>query len=163
MSWNDGYERRKFEAKQKKLAEEYRKAGMTEEQIKAMYEFDFEQFKSDRKYRMHTQPFASSDFEEGGEDDSESTLLEKFEEQITVSIDDATCHSRYWWIEELENVELAKKIKSLTKEQIELLTLVVVDGYDQTEIAKILNVNQSTISRRFEAIKKILRNFEKNA
>ena len=42
MKWNNGYERKRFEANQKKLAEEYRKAGMTEEQIKAMYEFDLE-------------------------------------------------------------------------------------------------------------------------
>ena len=47
MSWNDGYERRKFEARQKKQAEEYRALGMTEEQIQAMYEFDLEQYKSD--------------------------------------------------------------------------------------------------------------------
>ena len=163
MKWNNGYERRMFEIKQKKQAEEYRKAGMTEEQIKAMYEFDLEQFNSDRKYYRRTQPFTSSDFEEGDEDDSESTLLEKFEEQITVSLDDATCHSRYWWIEELDNPKLAEAIKKLTKEQIELLTLVVVDGCDQSEVAKIFNVNQSTISRRFESIKKILKNFPKNA
>lgn len=45
MCWNDGYERRKFEARQKKQAEEYRALGMTEEQIKEMYEFDLEQYK----------------------------------------------------------------------------------------------------------------------
>ena len=44
MSWNDGYERRKFEARQKKQAEEYRALGMTEEQIQAMYEFGLEQY-----------------------------------------------------------------------------------------------------------------------
>ena len=153
MKWNNGYERRMFEIKQKKQAEEYRKAGMTDEQIKAMYEFDLEQFNSDRKYYRRTQPFTSSDFEEG----DESTLLEKFEEQITVSLDDATCHSRYWWIEELDNPKLAEAIKKLTKEQIELLTLIVVDGYDQTEIAKILNVSQSAISQRLATIKKFLK------
>ena len=40
MSWNNGYERKKFEARQKKQAEEYKAQGMTEEQIKALYEFD---------------------------------------------------------------------------------------------------------------------------
>ena len=56
MSWNNGYETKKFEARQKKQAEEYRALGMTEEQIQAMYEFDLEQFKSERR---HTQ-YASS-------------------------------------------------------------------------------------------------------
>ena len=37
MCWNDGYERRKFEARQKKQAEEYRALGMTEEQIKEKF------------------------------------------------------------------------------------------------------------------------------
>lgn len=156
MSWNDGYERRKFEAKQKKLAEEYRKAGMTEEQIKAMYEFDFEQFKSDRKYRMHTQPFASSDFEEGDDDDSESTLLEKFEEQITVRLDDATCHSRYWWIEEIENPKIAQQLKKLSCDDIELLTKRVIDGFNQAELAKEYNISQKNISKKLARIKKFL-------
>lgn len=156
MSWNDGYERRKFEAKQKKLAEEYRKAGMTEEQIKAMYEFDFEQFKSDRKYRMHTQPFASSDFEEGGDDDSESTLLEKFEEQITVRLDDAICHSRYWWIEEIENPKIAQQLKKLSCDDIELLTKRVIDGFNQAELAKEYNISQKNISKKLARIKNFL-------
>ena len=62
MSWNDGYERRKFEAGQKKQAEEYRALGMTEEQIQAMYEFDLEQYKSDRCHYSHTQSFIPDDF-----------------------------------------------------------------------------------------------------
>ena len=69
MCWNDGYERRKFEARQKKQAEEYRALGMTEEQIKAMYEFDLEQYKSDRRYYSHTQSFVPDDFDEDEDDD----------------------------------------------------------------------------------------------
>ena len=37
MSWNNGYERKKFEQEQKAQAKEYRKCGMNEEQIQAMY------------------------------------------------------------------------------------------------------------------------------
>ena len=64
MGWNNAYETKKFEAKQKKQAEEYRALGMTEEQIKEMYEFDLEQLKSERRYRMHTQPLQVEEFEE---------------------------------------------------------------------------------------------------
>ena len=156
MKWNNGYERRMFEIKQKKQAEEYRKAGMTEEQIKAMYEFDLEQFNSDRKYYRRTQPFTSSDFEEGEEDDSESTLLEKFEEQITVSPDDATCHSRYWWIEEIENSKVALQLKKLSYDDIELLTKRVIDGFTQAELAKVYNISQKNISKKLARIKKFL-------
>ena len=155
MCWNDGYERRKFEARQKKQAEEYRALGMTEEQIKEMYEFDLEQYKSDRRYHMHTQPFTSSDFDDGEDDDSESTLLNKFFGELTITIDSNSEQSRYWWIEEIDNPKLAETIKTLSPEQIELLTLVVIDGYGQTEIAEIMGVSQSAISQRFSTIKKI--------
>ena len=37
MSWNNGYERKKFEQEQKAQAKEYSKCGMNEEQIQAMY------------------------------------------------------------------------------------------------------------------------------
>ena len=157
MCWNDGYERRKFEARQKKQAEEYRALGMTEEQIKEMYEFDLEQYKSDRRYHMHTQPFTSSDFDDGEDDDSESTLLNKFFDELTLIIDSRSEQSRYWWIEEIDNPKLAETIKTLSPEQIELLTLVVIDGYGQTEIAEIMGVSQSAISQRSSTIKKILK------
>ena len=129
----------------------------TEAQIKEMYEFDLEQYKSDRRYHMHTQPFTSSDFDDGEDDDSESTLLNKFFDELTVTIDSSSEQSRYWWIEEIDNPKLAETIKTLSPEQIELLTLVVIDGYGQTEIAEIMGVSQSAISQRFSTIKKILK------
>ena len=156
MSWNDGYERKKFEAKQKKLAEEYRKAGMTEEQIKAMYEYDFEQFKSDRTYRMHTQALQVEEFDELDADESDNALIKHFENELTTSIEDGE-HSRYWWIEEIENPVFTKALKKLSQEQIELLSLIVADGYGQAEMAGILNVSQSAISQRLATIKKILK------
>lgn len=57
MGWNNAYERKKFEAKQKKQAEEYRALGMSEEQIQIMYEFDLEQFNSNRSYYSHKKAY----------------------------------------------------------------------------------------------------------
>lgn len=155
MKWNNGYERKRFEAKQKKLAEEYRKAGMTEEQIKAMYEFDLEQFKKDRIYQMHTQALQVEEFDELDADESDNALIKHFENELTTSIEDGE-HSRYWWIEELENATLARKIKMLTQEEIEILTLLVVDGLTQVEISKALNIPYRTLKYKIHHIKKFL-------
>lgn len=140
MSWNNGYERKKFEARQKKQAEEYKAQGMTEEQIKEMYEFDLEQYKSDRRYHLHTQPFSSSDFDDGEDDDSESTLLNKFFDELTVTIDSSSEQSRYWWIEEIEDEELAYRVKCLSSDEIEMLTALALDGYTQAEAAKKMGI-----------------------
>ena len=159
MCWNDGYERRKFEARQKKQAEEYRALGMTEEQIKEMYEFDLEQYKSDRRYHMHTQPFTSSDFDDGEDDESESTLLNKFFDELTVIIDSSSEHSRYWWIEEIEDEELAYRVQCLSSDEIEMLTLLAFDGYTQAEAAKKMGIPYRTFKFKLRNIKNFLRKF----
>ena len=156
MSWNDGYERRKFEARQKKQAEEYRALGMTEEQIQTMYEFDLEQFKSERRHRMHTQQFTSSDFDEGEEDDSESTLFDKFFDELTCTIETWGDKSRYWWVEEIEDADLCKRIKSLSVDDIELITLYAFDGYTQDEIAIKFSCTKQNIQKKFRRIKNFL-------
>ena len=54
VSYNHGLEEKIFEEQWSKTAEEYRKSGMTEEQIVAIYEFDRKVFNSDRRYRERT-------------------------------------------------------------------------------------------------------------
>ena len=55
MSINYGSAYRAFGKEQGKLREQYRQLGMTDEQIKAMYEFDLKAFRVDCVYQYHTQ------------------------------------------------------------------------------------------------------------
>ena len=56
MAFNNGLERKRFEANQKALREEYNKLRMSEEKIKALYEYDLTVFNSNRRFITHTQP-----------------------------------------------------------------------------------------------------------
>ena len=156
MSWNNGYERRKFEAWQKKQAEEYRALGMTEEQIKEMYEFDLEQFNSERRYRMHTQPIHVQEFEENDADESDNTLLNEFFDELTCNIETSGYKSRYWWVEEIEDPKLAERIRLLSQDDLELLTKSVFDEYTQTELAEIYGIAQKNISKKLKRIKNFI-------
>ena len=147
MSWNDGYERKMFAKRQKKQAEEYGALGMTEEQIQAMYEFDLAQFKSERRHRMHTQPLQVEEFEENDADESDNTLLNEFFDELTCTIETSGDKSRYWWVEEIDDSETVKKIKSLSERDLEILTLMVIDELTHEEIAKIMGVCVRTIER----------------
>ena len=156
MSWNNRYERKKFEAKQKKQAEEYRKLGMTEEQIKEMYEFDLAQFNSNRRYHMHTQPIQVEEFDKNACEESDNSLIKYFSEELTSTIDDLSEHSRYWWIEEIEDSIMAQRLKLLSDEDIELLTKRVMDGFSQAELAKVYGISQKNICKKLNRIKKFL-------
>ena len=85
MAWINGLERKRFNEEQKRLAEQYRAAGMTEEQIEQMYQFDLVEFNSRRRFSEHTQQFSENAFEES--DDDKSPLLEKYLAHLSTSLD----------------------------------------------------------------------------
>ena len=152
MTFNYGAEKRKFEKAWSKLAKSYAEAGMEPEAIKAMYEFDWEIFKSERNEALHTQEFAIPESTDVEMDDCESPLYEKFLEQLSSEYDTYGSHSRYWWLDELTTPCLTIGVPALTLEDKELLTLYIVDGLTIREIARYLNLQKSTISERLQRI-----------
>ena len=161
MAWNNGLERKRFDEEQERLAAEYRAAGMTEEQIKQMHQFDLKVFNSTRRFFEHNQQIPDNIF--GTDDEGLCPLNDKFLEAMSVTIEQSEAKSRYWWIEEIEDPELAKELKQLSPEDIEIITLFAYEHYTQDEIANLLGVNQSTICRRLDSKKKILEKFLKHA
>ena len=150
MTFNYAVEKRKFEKAWTKLAKSYAEAGMEPEAIKAMYEFDWEIFKSERNEALHTQEFAIPESADEEMDDCESPLYDKFLEQLSSEYDTYGSHSRYWWLEELTTPCLTIGVPALTLEDKELLTLYIVDGLTIREIARYLNLQKSTISERLQ-------------
>ena len=152
MTFNYAVEKRKFEKVWAKLAKTYAEAGMEPEAIKAMYEFDWEIFKSERNEALHTQEFAIPESSDEEMDDCESPLYDKFLEQLSSEYDTYGSHSRYWWLEELTTPCLTIGVPALTLEDKELLTLYIVDRLTIREIARYLNLQKSTISERLQRI-----------
>ena len=55
MGFNYAAEKKKFETLWARLRREYRAAGMSDTAIQKMHDFDWEVFKQERIYRLHTQ------------------------------------------------------------------------------------------------------------
>ena len=162
MEWNNGKERKKFEKQQARLREEYRKAGMTEEQIKAMYEYDLSVFRKNRIEAIHTQRLDLDAFDDdSATDEGQNPLLLKFADKLTVELS-ITHTSRYAWVEDVENEKLAKGLKLLKRADLELLTLWLVDRYSQREIGELMGVTEVAISKRIAKLKKFLKEFLEN-
>ncbi len=145
MSWNNGKERKLFEKRQAILAEQYRSAGMTEEQIQQMYEFDLAVFRSERVFYTHTQALEIN-FDDEDTADVSNFLLEYQSENLR------NYSNRFWWVDELER--LYSVVKKMSDEEKELITLYVFDGYTQREIADRLHCSQMAISKRLRKIKR---------
>ncbi len=155
MPWNNGYERRKFDEEQKRLAKLYREAGMSEEQIEAMYQFDLEEFHSRRRFREHNQQPPQIPLEDDPE--GVSPLNEKFLMEMSVLLEQSSERSRNWWIEEIDDPVLADKLKQLPEDARELLTLLVYEQYSQSEVAVFFGIGQRAVSKRLDKIRRMLK------
>ena len=152
MTFNYAVEKRKFEKVWEKLANSYAEAGMEPEAIKAMREFDWEIFKSERNEALHTQEFAIPESTDVEMDDCESPLYEKFLEQLSSEYDTYGSHSRYWWLDELTAPCLTIGVPALTVEDKELLTLYIVDELTVREIAEIQEKTKSSVERHLQRV-----------
>lgn len=139
MSYNHGLEEKKFNEYWNEISEEYRKAGMTEEQIMSMLEFEREVFNSDRRYRENT--------------------VELFDNERNKNLqiyDNYSTTKRYGWIDEIDDMETYEKIMSLPEIWVEAFTMYIFDGYSQQQISSKLLKSQQTISRWIVEIAEII-------
>ena len=161
MSGNNGYERKKFNEEQARLKGEYHDAGMTEEQIEDIHQFDLGEFNNTRRYYEHNMQIPDNIFTKN--DEGLCPLNDKFLEVMSVTNEQSDAKSRYWWIEEIDNPQLAKELKGFSSLDIEIITLYVFKKYTQSEISEILGIDQSTVCRHLDAKKNILEKFLKRA
>ena len=156
MSFNNGNERRKLNAKWEQLRVQYREAGMSEEAIQEMYEFDLGVLNSERAYDANTVAVCD------GEDDVDARKaadLKQYEAAITVTDTYRETKSRFAWIGEIENERLLAALENLSEDDLKLLTLYVYEGYTESEISKAFSISQPAIHKRIEKITIFLKKF----
>ena len=157
MSFNNGNERRKLNAKWEQLRVQYREAGMSEEAIQAMYEFDLGVLNSERAYDANTVAVCA------GEDDVDARKaanLKQYEDAITVTDTYRETKSRFGWIGEIENERLLSALEKLSEDDLKLLTLYVYEGYSTVELSKVYGIAHKNISKRIIKITNFLKNFD---
>ena len=161
MSFNKGYELKKFEAHWEKLRIEYAAAGMTEDAIQKMYDYDRQQFNSERTFVERTQEFTAPAYESSEEE--ASPLMLRYREAITTKDTYHETKSKFAWIGEIENERLLSALENLSEDDLKLLTLYAYEGYTVTEISKVLGVSQPTISIKIKRITNFLKKFDFDA
>ncbi len=140
MNWLNAKEWNAFRRRAARQAEEYRALGMTEEQIRELYRFDLEVFRSDRRFYRHVEN-PESYYDESWEE----TLNRLFPEAVLAEPEEP---ENMDWLESIDDPALHRWLRELPKDDLMLLTLLVLWGYTQPEAAQFLgctpqNVNQA--------------------
>jgi len=153
-----------------KMAKICREQKESEDTVSAIHDILDEEFKKNRAYYSHTQSYEyfdsphnkakSKKWLENEEndiiDEGRSPLLKKFQKQLSVTQGEICEWGRMDWIEDLDTVEIIVWVKELSEKDIELLTLLSVDGLKQKQVAEMWGVSDAAISKRMKKIRENL-------
>lgn len=160
MGFNYAKKRAEMEARFVRTRKLCREAGMPESDIEKIYEMELGILNSDRRFYTHTQSYNSASFEDGdAADEARSSLLKKFSGNFSVFQAEISDWGRYDWMDDLDNQMLIRFVQQLPAQDIELLTFLIVDGLNQSDIAHIRNVSSPAISKQKARIRKNLEKF----
>jgi len=129
MGYNHGLEKKKFDNEWQKNEKLYRELGMTDEQISAIWEFDYETFLSDRAYLEKKQDL--SDYEDTLQN-SDGTIDE--------------CNIEENWHEYITDIDKRCQLSELRPEQRRAYYLYKVLNMKQEDVSSILLIPRRTIS-----------------
>lgn len=150
MEWNNGKERALFEKEQAELRKKYLAAGMTEEQIQAMYDFDKAYLNLRQKEARHTQRLNITAFDEdSGDDEGKNPLIKKFFYNFAFE-DTHFENDDFGWIEQITDKSLYKAVKSLTDKDKKILSLMIIGGFNVTQAAEQIGVSHQAISKKIK-------------
>lgn len=155
MGFNYSREKLIFDKEWEKLSGQYKKAGMSEKAIQELYEFDWSWFRMRRNYENRVQAIPEENIDEQNAE-TRSNLFQRFA-SLSTSFDEMELLGRYAWIDTISDDALSRKLRDLSDYELELLTLLALEGYTQREIARKMNCSQNAISKRLIKIKRILK------
>ena len=146
MGFNYGYEKKKFDSRWKRLEVEYCDAGMSEEQIAAMKEYDWAWFCSQRVFQNHTQPIPCEQYDEVC---GQSQLFRKFASLSYQWDVDKIDQTRYGWLASVGKRTTTVEIEEAVEERFgATLTLLFVDGYRQIDVARLWHCSRSAVATK---------------
>lgn len=155
VGFNYSREKIIFDREWERFRKQYKKAGMSEEAIREIYDFDWSWFRMRRKYENRVQALPEDVIDEQ-KAETRSNLFQKFT-SLSTSFDEMELSGRYAWIDTISDEALSKKLKNLSEDELELLTLSAIEGFTQCEIARKMHCSQKAISKRLFKIKKNLK------
>lgn len=158
MGFNYGFNRKKMEKEFAEMAAVCRADGMPEENIETIHRLLLDMLNNDRRFYAHTQSYDGLQFADGDEaDEGRLPLLDKFQKQLSVEQMEICEWGYMSWLDDIDTPEIMVWLKSLGNDDIFMLTLLVVDGMKQTEVAKMLEKHDSAISRKMKQFRKNLK------
>ena len=155
MKYNHSAMRQRFKKEQKALAKKYREAGMSEDSIREMYEFDLAVFRSNRNNLAHKAEIEEMTSYDRITGESHYMDMDEFPLQSANSVGSLLSDK---WIDEIENEQLLSALLSLPEDYLEIIAF-LMKGYSQTDIGRMRGVNRRAINNKIARIRNKIKKF----
>ena len=146
MSWNNGKERRLFINYLSQQSEEWRKQGMSEENIKIMEAYEWDEFRKRRNFEEKIEVLSLVNFNDEGLEfeiaDKSYTYKDEFSDNPFVF--------------GFNNSRLEEIWRNLSDKIDIYIFIRLSQGKKQSEISRELKVSEKAVSKRVEKMRKIL-------
>ena len=156
MGFNYGKERLEKEKELQEMTDICRDNGMMGINIESIHRLLLDELNSDRRYYTHIQYYGVQFSDEEVANESNSLLLKKFLARFSTEQCKISGWGRLSWVEDIDSPEIVLWLKSLSSRDIELLTLIIIDGMSQTEIAAMWGCSNTSVSKRKKRIRSSL-------
>ena len=155
MKYNYSAMKHRFDKEQKKLSAQYHAAGMSEEAIKEMHEFDLKAFRLQRNDIIHKAEIEEMTSYDRITGESHYKDMDEFpaqESYIQISVNQKN------WLHEIEDPALLNAVQML-KPSYQRIVILLMQGYKQRDIAVLVGVTEATIADQIKRIQKNLKEF----
>ena len=160
MGFNNGLEKRKFEKHWAGLREEYAEAGMSEEAIAQMHEFDKSALLSNRRFYEKTvlcHDYHTEDDRQENQDHSlrlKAAIIKENMESFTTEIPEVIERHKFDWMHRIECGKLHECLVNLPSRSKDILTLMAFGNLSQKEVAEHMGIPSSTLHDWLNVIRK---------
>jgi len=139
-----------FNEEQKRVAQEYREDGVSEETIKVILELNKKDFLNDIKYRTHNQSlnYVNDDFDS----ETQNPLIEKYFENFAVYQEEIDMP----FPDSFDSEDFREFVLGLSKTDSLILEL-FIEGFKQVDISKTVGLPPYTVGKRIKKMKKDMR------
>lgn len=152
MKFNYFYEQKNFIAYWEKESNNMREAGMSEDKIQQMYDYDWDWFKSKRRFAKHNNTYG--DFEK---DENEMPFfLSKSDERLRDSLLEL---ESFPLLDQIESYDLFRALQELKPADYKLLIQRCIEGIQVKELAKLHGCSSSNICVKLKKIHKQLKKY----
>ncbi len=148
MGFNYAKEKAEFEKQWAAVRAQYEELGMCPDAIEELHDFDWDWFKSRRRYINHLADLP--------EDATVEVIRQASTGTIPGDIPATLGSDHHRWMDEVEDERLLQKLMLLSEDDISLLTGLAFEEYTQSEIAQMDARSQAAVSKHLRKIKKIL-------